>query len=91
VPFLRFYEHFLEGGNDTVTFIGIILLIGGPLLLTSAIRKTKGDLDMVDPQRRAKALKFDDLLATCGMILGGLGLLLLMLSFVLTHLWTYLE
>jgi uncharacterized membrane protein len=79
----QFLEHFLAEGNDTIISIGIILIIGGTLLLALSIRITDGDLDRVD--RRERANKIKNLLAICGMILAGLGVLLLMLNFVLSQ------
>ena len=85
MPLFQFLEHFLVEGNDTIISIGIILIIGGTLLLALSIRITDGDLDRVDRRERANANKIKSLLANCGMILARLGVLLLMLSFVLSQ------
>lgn len=63
-----------------IGLIGVVLGLAGVLLVTLATGRRKAYLDKYDPQERAKAVRSSVLLIKCGLFLGGLGFLLLMLN-----------
>lgn len=65
-----------------VLLIGFVLGLTGLLLWAFAIKRGQADLDR-DSTERENAERFNRIVFMCGAILGGVGLLLIMLRFIL--------
>jgi hypothetical protein len=66
-----------------ISFVGLISMLTGILLMSLGVRIGKSSLDRDDPEWRANADKIYRVLAKGGAMLAGLGFLLLIVRFLL--------